>query len=222
MYSDDKEILKEGETQSVKEQTDVSSVDVGVQEGLSDSEIKLAQLERDYKQLQRAFTKTRQQMKGREEDMQFIDYIKAKSDLMEQVNELVLSYKGSVSEVYAKPKEQNVGDITEALTFLLQQPDYKTYNDEILAFADAEGIDTDNPVELKKAYFLWRGANVEKLVKDSLKREQDSVDKKKVVRESAPKLQDSGSSYTPPPDYKNMSEMDILKSLNVPFMKDSK
>lgn len=187
------------------------------EKSIEELQAEIERINRDYKHLQKAYTKGQQKIKNLEPDLQYIEILKNNPELLVQVDDLVKGYnKGYVS----RTPTINQSDMKEALLYLFKQPDYDKYRDDIEMYAEQEGYDAENPIELKKAYFLWRGANIDRIITDKTKSDMSKKDAESKKKQSVPPIQGSGTIKTPPPDYSKMSVKQILEEEGLKLFDD--
>lgn len=220
-------LIEDGVVSELKVQIEEVKEEIKVeetQEGAS-AEDRLKQLEGDYTRLQRKLTKTIEELKKAEEPIQTLAWIRARPELADNVQELIREYKGEVKEPPSSTKSESLEEfkkgITEAVKYLSKRNDYDKYEKEILNYAEAEDYDIEDPRELKKAYLLWRGENVEKIAQDLSKQEQKKITQKQELRNTTPVLQGGGSSISKPaPNYQKMSAKEVLDDMGLKLFKE--
>lgn len=200
---------------------DTSVSETDIRENIDTLIAQNKKMEKEYAKLQRQFTRISQDLAKAKEDVKIVNYIRSNADLTDQVNVLLESFAGSIKEQPAGYSEVELKQFAEAWKFLAKQSDYDENEEEIIGIAEEEGLDPDNPSDLKKAYRIWKGVRAEKIAQDALLKGQKKVVEKKEESKKVPVLQGtSGVGTTPPPDYMNMPAEEVLKALGKTLFKE--
>lgn len=218
---DDESEASESEEAETQQQPEDDTDQEG-QEGQEDQEPPLeeryTELERNYQRLERKFTKVSQRLQEAESAMHVYDFIAQRPELVEQVNQLIQAY-GDTAPMYGDEQFDPAAE-RQTMRELLSKPDFVKYEDEIAEYADDNGLPFDSAQAQKHAYLLWRGENVDRLVQEA--RLQTAKKAAKVQQSKAKAgLQRAGGPGKPPqPDYKKMSDDEVLSSMGLSLWTD--
>lgn len=178
-----------------------------------------AELERNYQRLERKFTKVSQRLQEAESAMSVYSFIAQRPELMEQVNQIIQAY-GDTAPMYDNEPQFDPAAERQVMKELLSKPDFVKYEEEIAEFAEDNGLAFDSAQAQKQAYLLWRGENADRLVQEA---RLQTAKKAAKVQQSKTKagLQRAGGPGKPPqPDYRKMSDDEVLSSMGLSLWTD--
>lgn len=211
----DDELETQTEGAEQRNEADDTGPAAGEQVGGENEEIPLDEkyqsLNTNYQRLERKFTRVSQELAEARELADAMRWIQQRPELAEQIQSLLDSYQGWPVQQYEPVDFAEIQrNTTEALRYLLGRPDFTKYEQDIRDFAEDEGFDPDDPIELKEAYRLWRGENAERLAQEQAFNMQQRGAQKQQARQKA-RLQGSGGPGSgPPPNFTKMSAQEVL------------
>ncbi|MBT9130873.1 MAG: hypothetical protein DDT41_01169 [candidate division WS2 bacterium] len=178
-------------------------------------------IEKEYAKLQKQFTKISQELATAKEDVRVVRHIRSNPDLTEQVNMLLESFPETIQDQSANVvSEAELKEYAEAWKYLAKQSDFDTNEIAIIEIAEEEGLNPDNPKDLRKAYRIWKGVNADKIAQDALLKGQKKVEQKEEGKK-VPALQGTGGPGVPTQhDFVNMSAEEVLKVLGKTLFKE--
>ncbi|MEW6726906.1 MAG: hypothetical protein AB1327_08110 [Bacillota bacterium] len=180
---------------------------------------KYAELERNYQRLERKFTKVSQQLADAQEAKATIDFIASRPELAEQVNQLLQAY-GDVPPTYNEGPAFDPQAEREAMRDLLSRPDFAKHEEEIAEFAEENGMPFESAVDQRTAYLMWRGLNADRLVQEARLEAAKKAAKLQQAKAKAGLQRAGGPGKPPSPDYKKMSDEEVLASLGLSLFTD--
>jgi methylphosphotriester-DNA--protein-cysteine methyltransferase len=169
-------------------------------------------LEVNYQRLERKFTRISQELSEAREAASVLNWISERPELAGQVQELMENYQNDPQH-QSQLMDIDIGQVqkeaADAWRFLLGKQDFVQHEQDIAEFAEEEGYDPNDPLQLKEAYRLWRGENADRLAQEQALKMQQRGTQKQEARKKAG-LQGSGGPGGTPPNYKKMSAEEVL------------
>lgn len=201
---DEEENTSTGTEQGTEEEAEEENDD----DGQENWQEKYAELERNYQRLERKFTKVTQQLSDAQQAINVFNAITSNPEVAEQVASILDSYDVTVDA--APEPEYDPQKEREIMRELLSKPDFVKYEDEIREWAEDNDLPFETAEQQKHAYLLWRGENVDRLIQEARIRDAKKAAKKQQAKKNAKLQKTATAGGAKPPDYKSMSDDEIL------------
>lgn len=174
------------------------------------------ELEKNYKRLERKFTRTAQQQKELEPAVNLYRFIAERPELAQQVNRLLEQHAG-VPPAGGQPMMPEINLSAEFKTAreLAANPTFTRHEQEIEDWAEENGYLFETPSQQKAVFLLWKGENADRLIQEARLEGAKKAVQTSQAKAKAGLARAGGTGQPPPPDFRKMSDEEVLAHLGL-------
>lgn len=222
---------EETEPETDGEENTVVEVEGEAQEGADEDEQsfeqKYSDLQANYQRLERKFTKISQEnaelkqyLQEAQEAVDLYNAIIQNAEVAENVGQLLDAYGVEVPEYQDEIVEFDPAAERQAMKELLSKPDFVKHEQEIADWAEENGYAFESAQDQKAVYLLWKGENADRLIQEARMETAKKAAKTQKAKQKAGLQRGGGPGKPPKPDFKKMSDDEVLATLGLSLWTD--